>query len=339
MDSADSLIRRGGWNALKKFIEDGFEEDFPDYDYDDEPLLFNVIWSQAPGAVDMALFWLDHGYDIWRTGGKESISAAHAAVMIGNLRVLSRLLEMGANVNQGDRDGRSLLRYAADRERANVVRFLLDNGADPDGFSVDPYEERGIPERLDALETPLSVAHDAGIAAMLLDAGADMDLCMYADMPDASDLTRDELLHPLSRAAYDGRADVVRLLLERGADPDWGEGQPMRFLALSRAPNPAILRVLFEAGADTDGRKGEEPLALASRLGNGKLCEALLRAGAKPVPACLDYAVRSGKLSCVAPFYERGIGDTGQALRTAARIYRDDELASPERAMPHCYAL
>lgn len=92
---------------------------------------------------------------------------------------------------------------------------------------------------------------------------------------------------PLHLAAFFGRPDAVRFLLDRGAEVDapgtgWMTGTPLHSAVSSRQPEAAAL--LLGAGADPDARQsgGWTPLHAAARNGDLASVEALLGAGADP---------------------------------------------------------
>jgi len=87
----------------------------------------------------------------------------------------------------------------------------------------------------------------------------------------------------LGRAAGDGEAELLEILLEAGADPDVPDAARETALSYAaRHPRPAIVARLVEAGADLETRngKGWTALMLAARHGRAGNIDALLAAGA-----------------------------------------------------------
>jgi ankyrin repeat protein len=100
---------------------------------------------------------------------------------------------------------------------------------------------------------------------------------------------------PLHLAAFFGKTDVARSLLERGADVDatgrgWMTGTPLHSAA--SANHTAVAAVLLDAGADPNAKQsgGWTPLHAAAMNGNLELVELLLARGADPGAANDDRA-------------------------------------------------
>lgn len=92
--------------------------------------------------------------------------------------------------------------------------------------------------------------------------------------------------HPLGLAAFFGQVDVVRVLLELGADVQAASHNPMRVTALHSAVadggHREIALALIAAGADPNAkqRHGWTPLHGAAHSGDRAVVAALLAAGA-----------------------------------------------------------
>ncbi len=178
------------------------------------------------------------------------------AVSQGDLRRTELFLAIGADPNQPEPVGGSLLLNALQAEQDRIAMVLLRHGADPNAkrssgvtplMSVrDPGVVRELltrgadPHARDGDgNTPLvwaTVYGEAEVSALLLDAGAE------ANVRGAQGIT------PLILAASDGNEALVKLLLEHGADPS--QTTRTGYTALTAAKengNPAVIRLLRAA--------------------------------------------------------------------------------------------
>ncbi|MGB9685651.1 MAG: ankyrin repeat domain-containing protein, partial [Rectinema subterraneum] len=55
----------------------------------------------------------------------------HIAVIRGDVQIAEILIVLGAKVDNKDLSGKTALRYAVDRKQADMVKMLVDRGADP----------------------------------------------------------------------------------------------------------------------------------------------------------------------------------------------------------------
>ena len=171
--------------------------------------------------------------------------------------------------------------------------------------------------------------------AALLQAGAD---------PNEPD---DEGTTPLYAAVVGGFADVARLLLEAGADPDgesFGEDQGTPLCAACAWGNDEIVAALIGHGADVDRAEpdGPTPLVWAALEGHAWTARVLLEAGADPnlegdgwLP--LLVAARKGSLALVRDLLAHGADVAardhhGQTARMIAESWRGKDVEAELRS-------
>jgi len=173
------------------------------------------------------------------------------------------------------------LNAALDRGHLDIAQFLLDRGADG--------EHR---REWDQHKTGLYIASSRGYANVvrsLIDRGADLNaICEGHDKPGNA-----VWWTPLCVAIYEGRRDIVVLLLERGADTEtrYDRGKTALYVASSHGCAD-IVRRLISHGADLNvecvdwdhtGYEGKwTPLHAAIDSGTPPVARTLLEHGANP---------------------------------------------------------
>ena len=217
----------------------------------------------------------------------------HAAAR-GNLELLNKLLEAGADGSDGWRGcrNRTLLDAAAVGGNEEVVSALLLAGAQPDINVVSASPKRS------ALYTATVLGHEA-IARCLLVAGANVnfhdpvsqssvlfeatrgghrrlatELLIGGADPDC----RSRYGNPLHVAAYNGLYGVVSTLLLRGADKDALDndgGTPLMWA--SKQGHVSVVKILLARGADVRVRDTEQISALdrAAMSGYGDVVDVI----------------------------------------------------------------
>ncbi|XP_039303113.1 serine/threonine-protein phosphatase 6 regulatory ankyrin repeat subunit B-like isoform X2 [Solenopsis invicta] len=126
--------------------------------------------------------------------GVLQITALQMAAWQGNVDLLNQLHGRGADINSIDKIGRCALYYAAYSGNTEVIKWLLEHGGDVD-IKIGIYSsETNIPNDVDTANIQYS------------------PLKRPLPIPDCKGRT------PLHYAVENNHADVVRILVERGAD-------------------------------------------------------------------------------------------------------------------------
>jgi hypothetical protein len=257
------------------------------------------------------------------------------------LEVVAALLAAGADPDAVGRDGLSALRTAIRHGRGDLAAVLVRYGAVHDSTPTDRLlgacvqADRVAAERLLAEHPDLAGGLDALDQAMLVDAAeyrgaAPVALMLDVGFPIGAVRPVDGAT-ALHAAAYTGRAEVVGLLLARGADLDgpdrqWGatalawasvgSGERPR-----HAPDgdwPATVRLLVDAGARRAGAwvagkpPNDEVAAVLAGYGIGEPDEQ-----PPPVPAPATPATRTVAAALRAAF------DTADEQALAALLHPD----------------
>ncbi|HEX5223390.1 MAG TPA: ankyrin repeat domain-containing protein [Verrucomicrobiae bacterium] len=189
----------------------------------------------------------------------------HYAAEGGHAGMIDLLMKHSLKVETKTKDGTSPLMAAAATGHADAITALVKAGADPNRFTGG----------MTALWYAASGGHTTAVQA-LLNAGAD---------PKAGD----KAFSPLQAASMDGHKDVVNLLLKHGKTGKKGgdakkttetDGAALADAALMGQVD--IVRTLLESGADPDVPGEEHFTALmgAVRAGRIELVQMLLKAGA-----------------------------------------------------------
>jgi ankyrin repeat protein len=189
-------------------------------------------------------------------------TALQAASERGHLDVVKLLLDNGADVNtQGGGRYGSALQAASEEGRLDMVKLLLDKGADVTTQGGD-YGN--------ALQAA-SVSGHSDVVKLLLDKGADVNT-QGGDYGNA-----------LQVASVSGHSDVVKLLLDKGADVNTQGGSYGNALGTASACGHLdVVKLLLDKGADVNAQGGHYGNALlaASAYGHSDVVKLLLDKGA-----------------------------------------------------------
>lgn len=304
------------------------------------------------GRVDAAKALVEKNPGLVDSVDDDERTLLHIAAANGQIEMVRFLLKKNANVNAGR--GHATPLHCADDPA--VVRLLVEHKADLDARDLGGKTALQNMAARCACRDPVARRRWLQITKILLDAGADYDLRSAAHLGDADRvrtlLKTDPALAKqpglMRIAAEDGRAAVVKLLLEYKVDPnDSGTpGVPVLYFAVD---HPEVVKVLLGAGVDP-----KVPIRPAGAVfwpatggtvlnraaGNGQLetVKVLLARGADFDGATVAATVREGHLKLMTYLLDQKAGaailgqDGPRLMRLAASQVRgsDDKAVEAE---------
>jgi ankyrin repeat protein len=101
----------------------------------------NINAIDGGGETALTKVFLKFNYEFW----DEERDYAIETLIEPTISVAQKLLEHGADVNLYGSDGYNALQYAALSRNAGLIKFLLDNGANPNvNFDEEDYESKPL---------------------------------------------------------------------------------------------------------------------------------------------------------------------------------------------------
>ncbi|MEI0747941.1 ankyrin repeat domain-containing protein [Brachyspira pulli] len=228
-----SFIESGDLETIKKLIESKSLD--VNYNLGDKyskstPLIQAIKYKQT----DIINYLLENNADInlkeELTGFTPLMASFH------DITITELLIEKGADIEARNVDGINALVYAVSLNDEEMVKFLLEKGADANTVCEIENEHIYMPP------TPLMNAvynGNTNIINMLLENGADINY------------TTDEMT-PLIYAAYKGNTNIINTLLENGVDINYTNYYGMTALMYAASYNQfEAVKILLENNADT----------------------------------------------------------------------------------------
>jgi ankyrin repeat protein len=187
-----------------------------------------------------------------------------AAAGAGDGAAITAALADGADPDARDAGGTPALMLATRSRAADAVRALLDGEADPDAQDADrfnPFLYAGAEGLLDILKLVNEAGADpaitnqyGGVALIPASERGHVEVVRYllsetdVDVDHVNDLGWTALLEAILLSDGGPRhQEIVRLLVEHGADVDLADGDGVRPVAHARARGQAEIVALLEA--------------------------------------------------------------------------------------------
>jgi ankyrin repeat protein len=254
------------------------------------------------GQPDIVLALLGAGGDA-KTTRADGTSILELCARGSTPAVLEQLIAGGADVNAADSLGQTPLMWAAEKGRTGNMTVLIKHGAD-----VNAVTRKGWTPLIFAIKSKVATA-----PSVLAAAGADVQVVLPNGMSiveaaliknnvpfvmqlvssDAIDVKHREHLgrQLIHLAALHGSADLVKLALAKGADPNALTSPPPAPLPTKEVeppPAPVVpgqplpLKVGIPSTLPPPPPMPTTPLLLAAQAGSVATMKALVDAGAKP---------------------------------------------------------
>jgi ankyrin repeat protein len=270
-----TAIRNADAQAVRKLLENGTDVNARDAE-GNTPLMLASYYA-SPECLELLI---EKGADVNAVNKAGATPLIRAATDYEKARLL---VAAEANIQVRTALGNTPLLLAARRAgNSRTVKLLLERGAD-----ATERNEVGVGPVLSA-----AASGDVQTVHLLLDAGAKADDFPKSNKPSAAD-PASSVRTPLMWAAYHNDVPMVRLLLERGADPNqstyfgnplshacWSNSleaaelliarganvsardalanfMPLHWAAGSESPRPSLVKLLLANGADPNATGGE----------------------------------------------------------------------------------
>ena len=189
-----------------------------------------MVAARRAGAAPVAAYLLDKGADVGASTA-DGITALHRAAESGDVEMIKLLLERGANVNIQRKNGSVPLTSAVVFGHGTAVRYLLSKGAKPNVGDV------GLNRAV--------FQGNVEIVKALLEAGVEVKNSGNLVFPGEGG---PEPILALACFSYNADPQIVRMLLDRGADPAAKSQQGRTPLELARERGyEEVARLLVQA--------------------------------------------------------------------------------------------
>ena len=250
-----TCARTGSVDAVRALLSHGADPNVAESWHDQTALM----WAVGEGHTKVARVLVEHGADV-QARSKGGFTALLIAARVDDRGLADVLLNAGADVNDAAPDGTTPLVVATVRGHAPLAIFLLERGADPNTV-------------------------EAGFAPLHWAAGSWDTLLTGGPLRIDTDRVDDEWRS--LNGIRTGKLELVRSLLEHGADPHarltklppsygFSSGRfkvsligATPFLLAAMDANAEVMRALAAAGADVYVGTDENttPLMMAAGLG------------------------------------------------------------------------
>jgi ankyrin repeat protein/L-ascorbate metabolism protein UlaG (beta-lactamase superfamily) len=209
-----------------------------------ESFLSPLNYAVCEGKLEMVSLMIDAGADIHR-GDREGSQPLINAAAFGHLEIVKHLIGKGAEIDRLDDNGATALSFALARHQNEISLYLLNNGADPNLAQMTD---------LPGIFFPV-INGEQEIIALMLEKGVDVNVVNRFGVS------------PIFSACSHGNLEITRYLVEQGANPNLvnNQGETPLFWAAARYRTD-VIDYLIKLGANLnhEDEEGETPLFKAA---------------------------------------------------------------------------
>jgi len=207
------------------------------------------------------------------------------AARVGDIEKVRKFLDQGMDINAKNKSGNTALMEACASGQEDVINLLLDRQADPaiKNNIKETATSKAIRSRQYRVITILgdrkAIQSEGIIIESIVHGDADFVESVMRGLDEAF---RKKLLAELLHVAcLSGKVEVVKLFLDKGADPNQNKGRPLSFCSGSAGAPVEAVRLLLERGADANLYEKTPTLIQASDSDRPDVVTLLLEKGAK----------------------------------------------------------
>ena len=274
-------------------------------------------------AVVMPLMATEDDLSAW-LNRSNAVFSAHEAAAAGDIRVLQTAAADKLTLNMPDETGKTALDIAAANGQVGAVVYLIGCGASPSEQTLRLATNQAI---RDAVKGALQARNREVQLCEAVACNNTAEVRKLLSLGVSSNaLTYDHQQSVLMQAAGNKNTQMVKMLLDAGASPNYVSPQSKSVLHVAAAySNAEVVKMLLDAGADpmAEGSNGATPLHDAVWSQNLATVKELLPAykslnynpDGKRNGRPLNMAVRDGRMDMVQAFIDAGTDMRGECFK------------------------
>jgi len=264
-----------------------------------ENALFEHLTRHDNPAV--AEFLIDNGIDLKATNQSGDF-ALHWAAFCGRPNIVNLLLDRGFDIDSKNQKGNTPIERAMSFQKMEVVKLLVERGANLDKkanfFSISVLRFAASHDETDLVLKILKKQNNNKSQGALAEAAGKGNLALVREIVEVGVAVDDRELEshntPLISAAYYGKIEVVRFLLQHGADVNlYDYKKDTALLNAAWCKHTQIVELLLNAGADINQRNAFNWNALIQTCvqNDYNTCKLLLEKGSPTDEIDAEYGV------------------------------------------------